>query len=70
MSRKQKSATVQPILDAPGTARTSSRTSGARRSLRRFFLFLLALVLICGIYVLVTNGLYYWYSQQIGRAHV
>lgn len=69
MSKKQKSAAVQPILDAPVSARTSSGISGARKSLRRFFLFLLALVLICGIYVLVTNGLYYWYSQPIMAIH-
>ena len=69
MSRKQKSAAAQPILDVPVKTRTSSGISGARKSMRRFFLFLLALVLICGIYVLVTNGLYYWYSQPIMAVH-
>jgi hypothetical protein len=68
MSRKTENANSRPAIDdAPSPP--APRKHHARRSLRRFFLFLLIVVLICGIYVLATNGVYYWYSQPILKTY-
>jgi hypothetical protein len=63
MFRRKKSLDRLPDQAAP-----KKKPSGARKSLRRFFIFLIALALACGIYIVASNGLYYWYSQPIMSA--
>lgn len=41
------------------------KPANVRKSMRHFRHFLLALILICGIFILATNGVYYWSSKPI-----
>jgi len=44
---------------------TNRPQTSAGRNFRRFGYFLLGLVLACGLFILTTNGLYYWFSQPL-----
>lgn len=41
------------------------KPADVRKSMHHFLQFLITLILICGIYILVTNGIYYWFSKPI-----